>query len=408
MRSGLAIAGRLEPARRRDPVLGFVSDAVTRQTLEHVLEELHLPSGLVVEGGVAAALRVLGPDAAPRILVIDISGSDAPVADVAALAAAGAKGMRIITLGTTNDVALYRDLRAAGAADYLIKPVGRHQLQAALLDSDGHQAAEATTGASHAAKTLVFIGSRGGVGTTTCALNAAWILAQELGHRVGLVDFDLQFGTVALALDLEPGRGLREALERPSRIDSLFIERAMERLSERLFVLGAEEPLQDEFACDPTAPDILLHELKQKFDWVVVDLPRGAALIQRQVMSSATHIAIVCDLSLAGMRDAIRLQAMAQESAPDAMILFLSGGVDGARKSGVSPADFERSVGQRLDGVLPFDAAAAAAAALAGKPMAQVAKKSRAVAVLRHRLRDLAVDAGAGAAKGRRRWFAKG
>lgn len=406
MRSGLAIAGRVTPSLRREAILGFVSDTATREVLEQALDDLHLPMSLAAEGGVQAALRRLEPESSPRILLIDISASDAPVADVAALAAAGAKGMRIIALGTTNDVTLYRDLRAAGAADYLVKPIGRHQLQAALLESDTSHAASGGTAPAAMAKTLVFMGSRGGVGTTTCALSAAWILAQEQGRRVGLIDFDLQFGTLSLALDVEPGRGLREALERPSRIDSLFIERAMERLSERLFVLGAEEPLAEEFACDPTAPDILLHEVKQKFDWVVADLPRGAALIQRQVLASASHVAIVCDLGLASMRDAIRLQAMAQESAPDARILFLAGGADGGRKGRVSAADFARNAGHPLDAVLAFDPAAAARATLAGKPMAQVAKNSRAVAALRQCLRGL--DDGPDPAKLKpRRWFAR-
>jgi len=42
-----------------------------------------------------------------------------------------------------------------------------------------------------------------------------------------LLDLDLHFGTIALKLDTDPGSGLCEALEQPSRIDSLFIDRAM-------------------------------------------------------------------------------------------------------------------------------------------------------------------------------------
>ena len=55
------------------------------------------------------------------------------------------------------------------------------------------------------------------------AVNFAWLLAHEQKRRRRCIDLDLQHGTLALALDLEPTRGLREALEHPERIDSLFI-----------------------------------------------------------------------------------------------------------------------------------------------------------------------------------------
>jgi pilus assembly protein CpaE len=79
---------------------------------------------------------------------------------------------------------------------------------------------------------IAVVGARGGVGATTVATNLAWTLAHEHNMRVALVDLDLFFGTCGLALDLELGRGFREALENPARIDSLFIERAMVREGE--------------------------------------------------------------------------------------------------------------------------------------------------------------------------------
>ena len=51
----------------------------------------------------------------------------------------------------------------------------------------------------------------------------------SLDELTALLDLDVHFGTGALGLDLEPGRGLTDAIENPSRIDGLFIERAMVR-----------------------------------------------------------------------------------------------------------------------------------------------------------------------------------
>ena len=131
---------------------------------------------------------------------------------------------------------------------------------------------------------IVFVGSRGGVGTTTTAVSCAWLLAEERGERIALVDLDLHFGTIALKLDTDPGSGLCEALEQPSRIDSLFIERAMVKVTDNLRVLAAEASAAQHLIVDAGAVDMLLYELRRKFARIVVDLPRGATPIQRVVL----------------------------------------------------------------------------------------------------------------------------
>src|SRR3546814_12807229 len=89
---------------------------------------------------------------------------------------------------------------------------------------------------------LAVIGARGGVGASTIATSLAWLLSERGKRATALLDLDVHFGTGALALDLEPGRGLTDAIENPSRIDGLFIARAMVKASEKLAVLSAEAP----------------------------------------------------------------------------------------------------------------------------------------------------------------------
>ena len=114
------------------------------------------------------------------------------------------------------------------------------------------------------------------------ATSVAWLIAHERRRRVALVDLDLQFGTVALSLDLEPSHGLREALENPNRIDGLFMDRVLVQHSERLFVLSAEESPDETLLLDYGAVELLMTELRNKFHYVVVDVPR-----QRQRLHAA-------------------------------------------------------------------------------------------------------------------------
>lgn len=223
---------------------------------------------------------------------------------------------------------------------------------------------------------LAVIGARGGVGGTTVAVNLAWLLAHEAGRKVALVDLDLRLGTVALSLDIEPTHGLREVLESPDRIDSLFVSSAMARASDTLFVLSAEEPLGDAIRIDAAAFDALTADLRANFDWVVVDVPRAAAIPEERAIAHADKVVLVSDLSLAGMRDAVRLAGWIKSVAPRAELSIVVNKAGLHAKAEVPRADFERGIETKVAQVLPFDPKTAGAATNAGRPIALTAKGS--------------------------------
>ncbi len=144
------------------------------------------------------------------------------------------------------------------------------------------------------------IGVRGGVGASTIATSLAWLFGEKAHRSTALLDLDVHFGTGALALDLEPGRGLTDAIENPSRIDGLFIERAMVRANERLSVLSAEAPIHQPLVTDGTAFFQLQEEMRNAFESTVLDLPRHM-LIQYPHLVHDAHVAVVvAELTLAG------------------------------------------------------------------------------------------------------------
>src|SRR6266481_3816893 len=280
----LRSAGALKP--ERDGILAVLQEQTTIDRVQSAIRELQLDDELSVAETLDAALRRIRSGSAPRILLVDLSESAAPIAEVSAARAVGGPELKLIVLGTVNDVALFRDLLSAGASDYLVKPPTRQALTAALEK----QSAAAGTTPDGLGQVIVFIGSRGGVGATTSAVCCAWLLAAERPERVALLDLDLHFGTAALKLDIDPGSGLCEALEQPSRIDSLFIERAMIKVSDNLRVLAAEASATQHLTVDAGAIDMLLHELRRKFARVVVDMPRGSNAMQRVVLAAASHV----------------------------------------------------------------------------------------------------------------------
>ena len=379
-------------------MLAVIRDQATLERLQGVIRELQLDDELAVAETLDAGLRRMRSGLMPRILLLDIADLPAPITEVAAARAAGGAGLALVALGAVNDVALYRDLLAAGANDYLIKPPTRDAL-AAIFDKKAAHAALPDGGLGHV---LVFVGSRGGVGATTTAVGCAWLLAEDFGERTALLDLDPHFGTVALKLDTDPGSGLCEALEQPSRIDSLFIERAMVKVTENLRVLAAEASAAQHLIVDAGAIDMLLYELRRKFPRVVVDLPRGATPVQRVVLAAASHVVVLCDRTLAGLRDTIRLQTLMREQAPQVRVWLVEAGASG-QHSLIGKSEFEKGIGKALDLALSFDPKAAGAAVNAGQPLPVAAPRSPVVRELRQ-LAELV--AGPAAAAPKRRFFA--
>src|SRR5438046_1010336 len=209
------------PAVDRVGVIAILQDQPTLERIQAIVRELHLDDELSLEPTLDAALRRMREGESPRVLILDLSDSAAPIAELSAARTVGGEDIKIVALGVVNDVALFRDLLAAGATDYVVKPVSREALAAAL-----EKRSAATAGTGGLGQVIAFIGSRGGVGTTMTAVSCAWTLAEKHNQPTALLDLDLHFGTVALKLDTDPGSGLSDALEQPSRIDSLFVERA--------------------------------------------------------------------------------------------------------------------------------------------------------------------------------------
>jgi pilus assembly protein CpaE len=214
---------------------------------------------------------------------------------------------------------------------------------------------------------------RGGIGASTIASSVAWLMGDKAGRSTALLDLDIHFGTGALSLDLEPGRGLTDAIENPSRIDGLFIERAMVRANDKLSVLSAEAPINQPLLTDGTAFFQLQEEMRNAFETVVLDMPRPM-LVQFPHLVHDSHVCIVVvDFTLAATRDAIRILAWLKANAPQSRVIVVANKVAPVAVQEISRKDFEKSIERKVDIVIPLDLKAAAKAAKLGQPFAKAA-----------------------------------
>lgn len=330
------------------------------------------------KGGLRNAVQSLSITASPSILLVDLSESSDPINDINGLAEVCEPGTIVIAMGQVNDVRLFRDLVASGIHDYLLKPVFPDQVRDCLMNAqamlNAPRFSEPTERVRHTVTAV--IGARGGVGASTIATSLAWLHGQTTKRDAALLDLDVHFGTGALQLDLEPGRGLIDAIDNPARIDGLFIERAMVRANDKLAILSAEAPINQPLLSDGGTFFLLREEIHAAFEAMFIDLPRHMMISYPHLLQDVDSVVIVTELTLAAARDTIRLLAALKQTAPSARVIVVANKVPASAPE-ISRRDFETSIERPVDLVVPMDSKIAVKSAKLGKCLAESARGTK-------------------------------
>jgi pilus assembly protein CpaE len=340
-------------------LVAFVGDSHSEETIRRLVEEQKLSAAIVRRGNCRDAIAYLKRSDSPRTVIIDLSDSEMPLGDMDEAIGLCDPNTVVIAIGSQNDVGLYRDLSIFGVADYILKPVSFEMLRRVVSIQSGRVFRPDQR--PRVGKVICVTGARGGVGVTTFTASLAWQLSAAAGRSVVLIDLDLQCGALTLMLGLKKSSGFVDALRNPHRVDDLFLDRAMIKKAEKLMVLSAEEPLDDDLAFDLDGLDAVLRLLQQRFHYVLIDLPRRPGALYRQVLERAALQVVVATPTLAAVRDSLRIARLAGREDPGQRSLLVVNHVCPAGRGEISRQEFEKTIGGRVDYEIAFSPAAVAA-----------------------------------------------
>ncbi len=304
------------------------------------------------QGDIRTATEYLKKHPSPALLLVELPSAAEANVLLDALADVCPPETKVITIGDVNEYSFYCWLIDIGVSNYLLKPLNQQMLETAYRKafSVGGQ----TGKDKPPAKVIAVMGTRGGVGATTVGLNLSGIIANSTKKNVAIVDLDPQQGSIALSLDIEPSRSLRDALERPDRIDSLFIERVMTKPLANLSVLSAEESLSEHIKIHEQASELLIKELREKFDYVILDVPRYLGSYARQFVQKADFVVLVTELTLLSLRDCLRIGDLMRESFHMNPPIIIANQVGHSAKHEMKAADFEKGINNTVSYRVPY------------------------------------------------------
>ena len=289
----------------------------------------------------------------------------------------------LATSAQTTSTTIRRLIRD-GVDDFIPQPPSPSDVLEAL-ESASRKLSGAHKASGGHGRVVSFLRAAGGMGATTLALHAAMCFLGENGARrrvdkrsVCLIDLDVQFGTVALALDLVPNDGLLEIMRTPTRLDGALLRGASVAHPSGLHVLTAP---RSSIPLDALTPPVLIRLLevaRQEFEYVVVDTPASLMAWTEPLLAVSDTIYVVSQLSVSALGQTRRLLDALDEDGHYGLPLNIV--VNRYRKRFGDTLDLrhaERALNHKIDHIVPNDYDLVTKAHNQGVPVYSVKRRSR-------------------------------
>ena len=375
-------AGLGEAVIPRITVHAFCARPETAALIEHAAADRRMAraSTIVRDGGLEAAVEYYQNQPTPSLVMVEtIDGAQRLLHMLDSLAQVCDPGTKVVVLGQTNDIALYRELMRRGVSEYLTQPLSPLQVIRAV------GGLYADPSAPFVGRQIAFVGAKGGVGASTLSHNFAWAMAEKMQTATVLVDLDLAFGTAGLDFNQDPLQGVLDALTQPDRLDPVLMDRMMVRCGDRLSLFAAPATLDDDYEIGADAYEEVTQKIRGAAPFVVLDIPHVWNAAARRVLVGSDDLVVVATPDLASLRNAKNIIDLVKGARPNDVpprLVLNQVGVPGRPEIPVK--DFGEALGVQPSLVLPFDPKPYGQAANNGQMLAEVAPKSKAAEGLEH------------------------
>ena len=293
------------------------------------------------------------------VLVVDLRGQD-QLPDSLPDFRRKNPNVGVVIVTSALDPALMLQALRAGVNECVTEPLQQEELTAAFERLVGQRNEVADSG-----DVFAFLGAKGGVGTTTVAVNFATALAQEAPGATLFIDLHLAYGDAAVFLWVESRFSVLDALENTHRLDKAFLQNLVTNTPSRLDLLASGDR-SSTAGVDSQRVHALLEQCAKLYRFVVVDVSRSdsAAL---EALGVARSIVVVANQELATVRNASRIaERLRVRYGKDKVTLAIS---RADRTSEIGHEDVEKAVGSSVDYTFPSDYRLALQAMNKGRPL---------------------------------------
>ncbi len=305
----------------------------------------------------AEALRAISEDP-PDLVITDLSMPDVDGLALTQQLRASPLTSRlpIIMLSAHKETGDVLAGYGAGADEYVPKPVELAVLGAKVaVVLSRTRVGVATAAPTQRGIVSLFMHGKGGVGTTTLAVNTAISIAEVSRSSVALLDLNLGFGNAEMLLDLQPGRRLDQlALFDFRQMEpTAFAEFLTPHSSGVSFLAGPGTPEVAE-SITPAMVEFALERLRSEVAHVVVDLPVSFSDVTLSALDAADLVCVVTSPEVAALkatRDCLRITERLRVVSPERTLVVLNR----TSAKGLPNDKAAEFLHRRIDATIPYD-----------------------------------------------------
>lgn len=329
---------------------------------DRLLEDILRAFGMIaapLSGAELAAIAQPGRRQ-PDVLVLDLRGH-AHLPAALPILKKHHPSTGVLLVADRLEPALLLEAMRVGVTEVVTAPLVANDVEAAINRLAVQRSARTDSGTA-----LAFVGAKGGVGTTTLAVNVAATLARLVPGSTLLIDLHVSNGDAAVFLGAEPRFSIVDALENTHRLDEAFFRNLIVKTKAGVDLLASSERMTTG-PLDVRRIRTLLEMAERHYRYVVLDVPRSDAAAL-DALEGVKQIVIVANQELATVRSASRMAAtLRQRHGKDKLTVVLS---RPDRLAEIGHEDVERAVGVKVKHTVPSDYRRALEALNKGRPLA--------------------------------------
>lgn len=377
----------MEEDHAEDLIRVLIVDDIA-ETRENLRKLLQFESDVVVVGAARTGVEALemARETEPEVVIMDINMPDMDGISATEAMLRDVPFTQIVMLSVQSDADYVKKAMRAGARDFIAKPPSGDEListirslasfakeQKEKLGQPAPQAMSPVPGLGYTGplpsqgKIITIYSAKGGVGCSMLATNIA-VGLDTVDTPTVLVDAALQFGDIAVSLNLQAKTSFIDLASRANELDSEVVEEVLLRHQTGLRVLAA--PFRPEMADEVNADEVrdVLQFLKKEFVYVIVDTSSTMDDITLAVLDVTDLLVIVATPEIPSIKDArLLFDLLGILEFPKENIFFVLNKMD--RKSGISAEAVAENLKCTVSGIIPLDDKTVSASINKGVPL---------------------------------------
>ncbi len=243
--------------------------------------------------------------AALDLIIVDTRGDPTSAMSTIERMRAAAPNAGIFAVALQADPDLILQSMRAGANEFFTWPPPEETFHGAIRRTAARR--ETTQGAKPPATTLVFFGAKGGVGSTTLAVNCGVELARLSKRSTVIIDLKPGLGEVALFLGVRQRYSLIDALDNLHRLDREFLKELVVKHKSGLDILGGSDNFDRPGAPDAGPLEEVFRLLGRQYDYILIDAGNQINSVAVAALYTADTMFLVANPDVPSVRNAQRL-----------------------------------------------------------------------------------------------------